>query len=182
MYVKDLEMKSKYLEGECRRLGRLLQCCYADNHALRLTLQMGNAFGASTTKQESAVLLLGMIMILLSLLLASSSFSNTTFVELFCAIIILFMSKMLLVKISNFSSDELIMHILLYIEHFRWCFNCSDIWFFCRIPAVGFPALVPGHHVPVHPASEPSPKSGDGSSRRRGKEGPTKRGSKRARK
>lgn len=62
MYVKDLEMKSKYLEGECRRLGRLLQCCYAENHALRLGLQMGNAFGASTTKQESAVLLLGMIL------------------------------------------------------------------------------------------------------------------------
>ncbi|KAL5557648.1 hypothetical protein UlMin_033859 [Ulmus minor] len=58
MYVKDLEMKSKYLEGECRRLGRLLQCCYAENQALRISLQMGNAFGASTTKQESAVLLL----------------------------------------------------------------------------------------------------------------------------
>lgn len=60
MYVKDLEMKSKYLEGECRRLGRLLQCCYAENQALRVTMQMSGAFGASTTKQESAVLLLGM--------------------------------------------------------------------------------------------------------------------------
>lgn len=59
-YVKDLEMKSKYLEGECRRLGRLLQCCYAENQALRFNLQMGNTFGATTTKQESAVLLLGM--------------------------------------------------------------------------------------------------------------------------
>ena len=59
--MKDLEMKSKYLEGECRRLGRLLQCCYAENQALRFTLQMGNnAFAASATKQESAVLLLGM--------------------------------------------------------------------------------------------------------------------------
>lgn len=58
MYVKDLEMKSKYLEGECRRLGRLLQCCYAENQALRVTMQMSGAFGASTTKQESAVLLL----------------------------------------------------------------------------------------------------------------------------
>ena len=54
-------MKSKYLEGECRRLGRLLQCCCAENQALRFTLQMGNnAFAASATKQESAVLLLGM--------------------------------------------------------------------------------------------------------------------------
>ncbi|KAJ7967021.1 bZIP transcription factor 60-like [Quillaja saponaria] len=39
VYVRDLEMKSRYLEGECRRLGRLLQCCYAENHALRLSLQ-----------------------------------------------------------------------------------------------------------------------------------------------
>lgn len=60
LYMKDLEMKSKYLEGECRRLGRLLQCCYAENQALRVTLQMGGAFGASATKQESAVLLMGM--------------------------------------------------------------------------------------------------------------------------
>ncbi|PON73246.1 Basic-leucine zipper transcription factor [Trema orientale] len=59
MYVKELEMKSKYLEGECRRLGRLLHCCYAENHALRLGLQMGNAYAApTTTKQESAVLFL----------------------------------------------------------------------------------------------------------------------------
>jgi hypothetical protein len=60
MYVGDLEMKSRYLEAECRRLGRLLQCCYAENQALRLSLQSGNAFGAPMTKQESAVLLLGM--------------------------------------------------------------------------------------------------------------------------
>lgn len=60
MYVKDVEMKSRYLEAECRRLGRLLQCCYAENQALRLSLQMGNSFGASRTKQESAVLFLGM--------------------------------------------------------------------------------------------------------------------------
>lgn len=59
MYVRDLELKSKYLEGECRRLGRLLQCCYADNQALRFSLQMGYGSGASATKQESAVLLLG---------------------------------------------------------------------------------------------------------------------------
>lgn len=59
MYVKDLEMKSRYLEGECRRLWHLLHCCYAENHALRLCLQSSSAFGASRTKQESAVLLLG---------------------------------------------------------------------------------------------------------------------------
>ncbi|GMY29002.1 bZIP transcription factor 60 [Fagus crenata] len=58
MYVRDLELKSRYLEGECRRLGHLLQCCYSENQALRLSLQSGNAFGASMTKQESAVLLL----------------------------------------------------------------------------------------------------------------------------
>ncbi|XP_020202711.1 bZIP transcription factor 50 [Cajanus cajan] len=58
LYVKDLEMKSRYLEGECRRLGHLLQCCYAENHALRLCLQSRGAFGASMTTQESAVLLL----------------------------------------------------------------------------------------------------------------------------
>lgn len=61
MYVKDLEMKSRYLEGECRRLGRLLQCCFAENQALRLSLQNQPPFGcgASVAKQESAVLLLG---------------------------------------------------------------------------------------------------------------------------
>lgn len=59
MYVKDLEMKSRYLEGECRRLGRLLQCAVAENQSLRLSLQKDNAFGASSARQESAVLLLG---------------------------------------------------------------------------------------------------------------------------
>lgn len=67
MYVRDLEMKSKYLEGECRRLGRLLQCCYAENHALRLGLQMNNAYGHGhgvlATKQESAVLLLELLLL-----------------------------------------------------------------------------------------------------------------------
>ncbi|KAL2326674.1 hypothetical protein Fmac_025732 [Flemingia macrophylla] len=58
LYVKDLEMKSRYLEGECRRLGHLLQCCYAENHALRLCLQSCGATGATMTTQESAVLLL----------------------------------------------------------------------------------------------------------------------------
>lgn len=59
LYVKDLEMKSRYYEGECRRLQHLLQCCYAENHALRLCLQSRAAFGAPVTMQESAVLLLG---------------------------------------------------------------------------------------------------------------------------
>ncbi|CAJ1967689.1 unnamed protein product [Sphenostylis stenocarpa] len=57
-YVKNLEAKSRYLEGECRRLGHLLQCCYAENNALRLCLQSRGAYGASMTMQESAVLLL----------------------------------------------------------------------------------------------------------------------------
>ncbi|XP_030527273.1 bZIP transcription factor 60-like [Rhodamnia argentea] len=55
VYVKDLEVKSKYLEGECRRLGRLLQCVMAENQALRLSLQ-NSACGANVAKQESAVL------------------------------------------------------------------------------------------------------------------------------
>ncbi|CAI9115318.1 OLC1v1016192C1 [Oldenlandia corymbosa var. corymbosa] len=62
MYVRDLEMKSRFYESECRRLGMLLQCYVAENHALRLSLHSSNssqAFGASTTRQESAVLLLG---------------------------------------------------------------------------------------------------------------------------
>uniref|UniRef100_A0A2C9TZE2 BZIP domain-containing protein n=1 Tax=Manihot esculenta TaxID=3983 RepID=A0A2C9TZE2_MANES len=60
MYVRDLEIKSRYLEGECRRLGRLLQCVIAENQALHISLQKGNAFGVTSAKQESAVLLLGM--------------------------------------------------------------------------------------------------------------------------
>ncbi|XP_027366621.1 bZIP transcription factor 50 [Abrus precatorius] len=58
LYVQNLETKSRYYEGECRRLGHLLQCCYAENHALRLCLQSRGSFGASMTMQESAVLLL----------------------------------------------------------------------------------------------------------------------------
>lgn len=54
MYVKDLEVKSRYLEAECRRLGRLLQCCYAENQMLRISLQSGSKFAMS--KPESAVL------------------------------------------------------------------------------------------------------------------------------
>ncbi|KAJ4967547.1 hypothetical protein NE237_019396 [Protea cynaroides] len=56
MYVRDLEMKNRYLEGECRRLGRLLQCYVADNQALHFSLQ--NKISGAMTKQESAVLFL----------------------------------------------------------------------------------------------------------------------------
>lgn len=59
IYLKDLEMKSKYYEAECKRLGMLFQCCLAENHALRSSLHNSKAYDASTmTKQESAVLLL----------------------------------------------------------------------------------------------------------------------------
>ncbi|KAI3745569.1 hypothetical protein L6452_07969 [Arctium lappa] len=58
MYVKDLEMKSRYYEGECRRLGSLLQCFMAENQALRFSLHSNKAYNASMTKQESAVLFL----------------------------------------------------------------------------------------------------------------------------
>lgn len=60
LYVKELEMKSKYFEGECKRLGMLLNCVSAENHALRLSVQSSKAFDVSRTKQESAVLFLGM--------------------------------------------------------------------------------------------------------------------------
>ncbi|KAA3470855.1 bZIP transcription factor 60-like protein [Gossypium australe] len=36
MYVKDLEMKSRYLEGECRRLSHVLQCFIEKNQALQI--------------------------------------------------------------------------------------------------------------------------------------------------
>ncbi|XP_073053250.1 uncharacterized protein [Primulina eburnea] len=58
MYLKDLELKSKYYEAECKRLGTLLQCCLAENQALRLSLHNSKAYDASRNKQESAVLLL----------------------------------------------------------------------------------------------------------------------------
>ncbi|CAL5383266.1 unnamed protein product [Camellia sinensis] len=109
MYVKDLEIKSRYLEGECRRLGRLLQCCFAENEALRLSLQNAKAFDASMTRQESAVLLLG-------------------------------------------------------------------------IPAVGFPALVPGHCLPAHSALLTPVESGSSFTTKRRQEKSGKSGSKKARK
>ncbi|XP_022765478.1 bZIP transcription factor 60-like isoform X2 [Durio zibethinus] len=97
MYVKDLEMKSRYLEGECRRLSRMLQCFISENQALRLTLSKGCAFDASSAKQESAV---------------------------------------------------------------------------------GFPALVPGHHVPLHPANAAHVSSGGSST---GEQGKKRSGKKRGR-
>ncbi|KAK8962961.1 bZIP transcription factor 60 [Platanthera guangdongensis] len=58
MYTKDLEMKSKYLESECRRLDNLLRCYMVENSVLRQTLQFQKerTCGASMAKQESAVL------------------------------------------------------------------------------------------------------------------------------
>ncbi|KAK1559822.1 hypothetical protein Q3G72_018791 [Acer saccharum] len=55
-YLKHLEMKSMYLEGECRRLRRLLQCVVARIKLFILVyiLQNGNA---SLVNQESATLL-----------------------------------------------------------------------------------------------------------------------------
>lgn len=60
-YVKDLEMKSKYLEAECRRLCYALQYYAAENMALHQRLQNGKVIGASVAKQESAVLFVGKI-------------------------------------------------------------------------------------------------------------------------
>ncbi|KAL9259473.1 bZIP transcription factor 50-like protein [Drosera capensis] len=129
MYVKDLEMKSRYLEAECKRLGKLLQCCYAENQVLRFSLH-GNAYGAPLTKQESAVLLL--------VATGAVFFAH-------------------LISITN---------TLL------------------TIPAVGFPALVPGHHVPA-PFSQSgsvNPKSGCSTTGERRKQTTGKRGTKRSRK
>ncbi|CAH8254596.1 unnamed protein product [Arabidopsis lyrata] len=58
-YVQDLEKKSKYLERECLRLGRMLECFVAENQSLRFYLQKGSGNNTSMmSKQESAVLLL----------------------------------------------------------------------------------------------------------------------------
>lgn len=57
----------------------------------------------------------------------------------------------------------------------------SAIWFRCRIPAVGFPALVGGHHVPVHSARNAPSKFGATSIGKRGKDSSRKSGSKRGR-
>ncbi|GKB94690.1 bZIP transcription factor 60, partial [Tanacetum coccineum] len=59
-YVKELEMKSKYYEEECRRLESVLQCFMAENQALRFSLHSSNLTSNTTsiTKQESVVLFL----------------------------------------------------------------------------------------------------------------------------
>uniref|UniRef100_A0A0A8YWU5 Uncharacterized protein n=1 Tax=Arundo donax TaxID=35708 RepID=A0A0A8YWU5_ARUDO len=49
-------MKSKYLEAECCRLSYALQCCAAENMALRQCLLKDRPVGAPTAMQESAVL------------------------------------------------------------------------------------------------------------------------------
>ncbi|EPS71676.1 hypothetical protein M569_03085, partial [Genlisea aurea] len=57
-YVTELEMKSRYYEAECKRLGMMLQYYVAENQALQLSLSQKKAFdAASMPKQESAVLL-----------------------------------------------------------------------------------------------------------------------------
>jgi hypothetical protein len=55
-YVKDLETKNKYLDAECRRLSYALQCCVAENMALRQSMLKDRPVGAPTATQESAVL------------------------------------------------------------------------------------------------------------------------------
>ncbi|KAJ0988119.1 hypothetical protein J5N97_006475 [Dioscorea zingiberensis] len=77
-YIKDLEMKSKYLESECRRLEYAFQCCVAENVALRQCLQNGRAFGAPVARQESAVLFV-------ESLLLGSLFWLVSFICLFLA-------------------------------------------------------------------------------------------------
>ena len=66
-YVKELEMKSRYYEAECRRLGSMLQCFMAENQALRFSLHSSKLTFDTTsiTKQESAVLFLGMLCVML---------------------------------------------------------------------------------------------------------------------
>ncbi|KAG8070131.1 hypothetical protein GUJ93_ZPchr0006g45005 [Zizania palustris] len=55
MYVKDLEMKSKYLEAECQRLRYTLHCCASENVALRQCFLKDRPVSAPTAKQGSAV-------------------------------------------------------------------------------------------------------------------------------
>ncbi|XP_078443374.1 basic region/leucine zipper motif 60 [Wolffia australiana] len=57
MYVKELEMKSKYMSLEVKRLQRALHCCAAENMALRQSLTKPKpALAAPLAIQESAVL------------------------------------------------------------------------------------------------------------------------------
>ncbi|CAM0909964.1 unnamed protein product [Alopecurus aequalis] len=55
-YVNDLETKNKYLDAECRRLSYALQCCIAENMALRQSMLKDRPVGAHTATEESAVL------------------------------------------------------------------------------------------------------------------------------
>lgn len=75
IYVKELEMKSKYLETECRRLDYALRCCAAENLVLRQCLQKEKPFDASAAKQESAVLFEGKIQTHLAASLSCFCFS-----------------------------------------------------------------------------------------------------------
>lgn len=61
MYVKDLEMKSKFMASEVRRLQHALHCCAAENMALRQSLTKAKALSAPLAIQESAVLFVGKI-------------------------------------------------------------------------------------------------------------------------
>ncbi|XP_058073347.1 bZIP transcription factor 50 [Magnolia sinica] len=56
LYVRDLELKSRYLEAECKRLEYALRCCVAENQILHQRLHNEKGLGVSVTKQESAVL------------------------------------------------------------------------------------------------------------------------------
>ncbi|KAL5984993.1 hypothetical protein ACLOJK_038830 [Asimina triloba] len=57
LYVRDLELKSRFLEGECKRLEYALRCSVAENQILYQRLQNEKGLDASVPKQESAVLL-----------------------------------------------------------------------------------------------------------------------------
>ena len=67
-YIKELEMKSRFLESECKRLNYSLQCFMSENMALRQTLHSKEIAVAGKGKKphcadvamrESAVLFLG---------------------------------------------------------------------------------------------------------------------------
>ncbi|KAJ3707888.1 hypothetical protein LUZ61_011593 [Rhynchospora tenuis] len=62
-YIKDLEMKNRFLESECKRLNYTLQCFMSENMALRQTLHSkeiaagkGKKPHADVAMRESAVL------------------------------------------------------------------------------------------------------------------------------
>ncbi|KAJ3679018.1 hypothetical protein LUZ60_017029 [Juncus effusus] len=67
-YIKELEMKSRYLESECKRLNYALQCFMTENMALRQSMQCkeaasgkgkgkGGPHSGDVAMRESAVLL-----------------------------------------------------------------------------------------------------------------------------